>query len=182
MQKTAIVLLAEGFEEIEAVTIIDVLRRSGVLVDACGINTIKVQGSRGISISTDLILKDANNRYDALALPGGLAGSKNLVADKRVKEMLIQAKALNKLIAAICASSALVLAPLGILDGRSATCYPGMENNFSKTTKYVNDHVVVDGNIITGSGPAAALKFALALVNSLCGKSVSDKTAGGLLI
>ncbi|MFA5370072.1 MAG: DJ-1/PfpI family protein, partial [Candidatus Omnitrophota bacterium] len=127
MQKKAIVLLAEGFEEIEAITIIDVLRRSGVGVDACGIDSLRVKGSRGINVFADIILKNVTGIYDACALPGGMPGAANLFADKRIRGMLLtQAKTDSGLIAAICSSPAVVLAPLGILDNKSATCYPGM--------------------------------------------------------
>ncbi|MDD4909615.1 MAG: DJ-1/PfpI family protein [Candidatus Omnitrophica bacterium] len=170
MPKKAIVILAEGFEEIEAVTPIDVLRRAGVDVIAAGLTDVKIKGSRGLVVVADKKLEESGTDFDACVLPGGSLGAKNLAASDKVRSLLIKMNQEGKIIAAICAAPALVLIPTGILKGKAATCYPGMQDSFGKNTAYKEDDVVVDGNIITSRGPATALSFALAIAEKLCGK------------
>lgn len=173
MPKKAIVILAEGFEEIEAVTPIDILRRAGVDVTVAGLGGVKIKGSRGLVVAADKTLDEAGMDFDACVLPGGSLGAKNLAASDKVKQLISKMHTEGKIVAAICAAPALVLAPLGILKGKAATCHPGMQTNFAKDTSYREDAVVVDGNIITSRGPATALPFALAIAEKLCGKEVS---------
>lgn len=170
----AIVILAEGFEEIEAVTCIDVLRRSGVAVLVAGINDTKVKGSHGIMVVADKKLTGADTEFDALILPGGIPGAKNLAHSKIVNALIVKADREGKIIAAICAAPSLVLGPSGILKNRSVTGFPGMLDNFDKTTRYKEEKVVVDENLITSRGPGTAFLFALAIVEKLVGKDTAD--------
>ncbi len=174
MPKKAIVILAEGFEEIEAVTVIDILRRAGVEVAIAGLDGNKIRGSRDISVETDTIFKGSEQNFDACILPGGGLGAANLAASKKVKMFINQMHADNKTIAAICASPAVVLAPAGILDNKSMTCYPGCESKL-KNVRYKNEAVVIDNNLITSQGPATALAFALAITEKLCGKTTAQR-------
>jgi len=177
MRKKAIVILADGFEELEAVTAIDILRRAGVKVVACGLEKDKVKGSRETTILADkgFDQSDLTQGYDACILPGGMPGAERLANSDTVKTLLKKMCGDNKLIAAICASPALVLSPVGILDNKAATCSPGMEGLFPKSTRYKEDNVVIDGNIITSRGPGTALEFAISIVKVLCGKDIAQK-------
>ncbi|MCW4015674.1 MAG: DJ-1/PfpI family protein [Candidatus Bathyarchaeota archaeon] len=182
----ALVFLATGFEEIETVTIVDVLRRAGIQTTVASLTPNVVEGAHAIKIVPDKNLDDiAVNDFDAIIVPGGNPGYKNLRNDPRVINMVKEAYNANKLVAAICAAPA-VLSDAGILKGKACTIYPGMENELEKgggTPK--QDIVVEDGNIITSKGPATALPFALRLVERLAGKqvaeSVSKKTMTNIL-
>ena len=174
MPKTALVILAEGFEELEAVASVDVLRRSGVNVTIAGVANLLVKSSRGIGIQADMFMKDVKDIFDAVILPGGLPGATNLARSKEVAALIKKMNAAGKMVAAICAAPAVVLAPLGILDGKHATCFPGCESDFSNKTVYSPDSVVVDGNIITSRGPGTALEFALTVAARLVGKETAD--------
>jgi len=178
----AIVILAEGFEEIEAVTCIDVLRRAGIEVVVAGLNDLKVKAARNTLVLADKKLDDAGADFDACILPGGMPGAGNLAGSRAVNTLIKDMAAKNKLIAAICAAPPVVLIPTGVLKNRSATCYPGMNGSFGKDTVYKPASVVIDNNIITASGPATAMVFALAIVEKLCGKSVVDKLKKALLV
>jgi 4-methyl-5(b-hydroxyethyl)-thiazole monophosphate biosynthesis len=172
----ALVFFAKGFEEIEASTIVDILRRSGVEVTAAGLTPDVIEGSHGMNFVPDksieeVVMKD----FDAVVLPGGAPGYENLRKDQRVIAIIEEAFKSNKLVAAICASPA-VLSDANILDGKFCTIYPGMENELKKGgAKPSEDLVVVDGNIITSRGPATALPFALKLAEKLAGKDVAEK-------
>ena len=181
MAKKALVLLAEGFEEIEAVTVIDILRRAGIDVTACGLVGKEVIGAHGLKVVPDSTLDGFNQEIDAIVLPGGMPGAENLAKSDAVKRLIKKMDAEKKLIAAICASPALVLAPAGVLDEKRATCYPGMEENFSRKTNFSEDKVVVDGNIITSRAPATALIFSLAIAERLAGKKVSERLKKNIL-
>jgi len=183
MKKKAIAILADGFEEIEAVTIINTLRRAGIKVIICGLGTDLVKGSREITISADKLLEESDlaSEYDACVLPGGMPGAENLAGSDIVKELLTKMHAQGKVIAAICASPALVLSSTGILNNKSATCFPGMRGNFSSSTTYKEDNVVIDGNIITSKGPATAMEFSLSIVEVLCDKDIACKVRKALL-
>ena len=121
------------------------------------------------------LLKDIPSHADAIVLPGGLPGAKNLAASEAVAQLLVAMNETGKIIAAICASPAIVLAPLGILNGKKATCYPGMQEQFPADTKYVEESVVRDGNVITSRGPGTALDFALAIVAVLTDPATAEK-------
>jgi protein deglycase len=168
-----IIILAEGFEEIEAVTCIDVLRRSGTAVSVEAINDIKVKGSHGITVVADKKLTRADVDFDALILPGGMPGAQNLADSKIVNALITKASREGKIIAAICAAPSVVLGPSGILKNKSVTGFPGMRDNFGQTTRYKEEKVVVDGNLITSRGPGTAFLFALAIVEKMAGKDTA---------
>lgn len=174
MAKRVAIILADGFEEIEAVTVIDILRRAKLEVIVYGLDKEVVAGAHGVKVVADRKLAEFEQDLDAIVFPGGMPGAKNLATSTKVKQWIQRMHAQKKIIAAICASPALILAPMGILDGRCATCYPGTEGSFSKNTTYLEEDVVVDENIITSRGPATALKFSLALVEKILDKDTAE--------
>ncbi|MFH1800067.1 MAG: DJ-1 family glyoxalase III [Candidatus Omnitrophota bacterium] len=182
MPKTALVILAEGFEEIEAIAPVDVLRRAGVRVTLAGVNSLTVKSSRDMGVQADALLKDIKDLPDAVILPGGLPGATNLAKSGEVARLVKQMSAAGKLVAAICAAPAIVLAPLGILDGKKATCYPGCEADFSGKAVHSKERVVVDGNIITSQGPGTALEFAFVIAARLVGQEMADTVRGKMLV
>jgi len=185
-EKKAIVLLAEGFEEVETVTPIDYLRRAGAEVTVAAIgNSLTVKGSRGIQVTADTMLeelvKQGFGSWDAVIVPGGMPGAKNLAASKETSALLKETAAAGKLICAICASPAVVLSPLGLLSGKKFTCYPGMEETVSEGT-WLETRVVVDGNIITSRGAGTAGEFSIAIIAALSGKDEAEKIAKAVLL
>lgn len=181
MGKRVLVILADGFEEIEAITPIDVLRRAGLEVTLAGLSGKMVTGAHGIKFQADVLLDEYKDLPDAVVLPGGMPGAQNLGQSPKVAEIIKKMNSQQKIIGAICAAPALALAPTGILDGKKATCYPGFERNFSSSIAFSNDRVVVDGNVITSRGPGSALEFSLELVEKLVGKEKSQTLSEGLL-
>ncbi len=181
MAKRALVLLAEGFEEIEAVTPIDMLRRAGLEVFVCGLDSECVSGAHGVSIAADKKFDSFIDDIDAIILPGGMPGAENLARSKKLKELIQTMHKAGKLVAAICASPAVVLAPSGILNGRRATAYPGMEKQFGKETIFLEDRVVLDGNIITSRGPGTAFQFSLAILEWLAGEKARKEIEDSML-
>ncbi len=171
----ALVFLAKGFEEIEACTIVDILRRCGVEVTMAGLAPDLVEGAHGIKFVPDETIEKADVKdFDAIVCPGGAPGYKNLRKNQRVIAMIKEAFNSNKLVAAICAAPA-VLSDAGVLKGKACTIYPGMEGELEKGGgKPKKDIVVVDGNVITSRGPATALPFALKLAEKLAGKNVAE--------
>ena len=165
---------AEGFEEIEAISVVDVLRRAGIetlMVSVTG--SLMVTGSHGITVATDVLFKDAP--YDdatMLVLPGGLPGAHNLFAHKNLTAQLIGFAKQGKPIAAICAAP-YILGELGLLEGKKATCYPGFEKHL-KGAEVVTEQAVISGNIITGRGAGPAIVFALKIVEYMLGKNLAD--------
>lgn len=174
MVKKALVVLAEGFEEIEAIAPIDILRRSGVRVTVAGLTERCVKSSRSLGVQTDILLKDLAEAMDAVILPGGVPGTANLARSAELGALIKRMNGEGRLVAAICAAPAAVLAPLGILDGKKATCYPGCEGDFSGKTDYSKNRVVVDGNIVTSQGPGTALEFSLEIVRYLVGNEMVE--------
>jgi 4-methyl-5(b-hydroxyethyl)-thiazole monophosphate biosynthesis len=174
----ALVFLATGFEEIETVTIVDVLRRAGVDITVAGLTPNVVEGAHAMKIVPDRSIDDVNvTDFDAIVVPGGNPGYKNLRNDPRVIGMVKEAFDSKKLVAAICAGPA-VLSDAGVLDDKSCTIYPGMEDELENGRgKPKQDMIVVDGNIITSRGPATALPFALKLAEILAGKEVADSVS-----
>lgn len=179
---TAVVILAEGFEEIEAVTQIDVLRRAGVDVTVAGLRPGSVRGAHGIEVGIDLDLGNLDFEPDMVILPGGLPGSVNLGDDARVIELLKKQNAAGRKIAAICAAPAYAPVAAGVLDGRRATCYPSFEKHFPPSTEAVDDRVVVDGNVTTSRGPGTALELALELAAQLAGRDTADRLRAAMLV
>lgn len=175
MKKTALILLAEGFEEIEAVVCIDILRRAGLKTITASLDKRKlVCGSHNIEIQADLELRDFSGLPDVLILPGGSVGSKNLSLSPKVADIIKKCHTSGKIIAAICAAPAVVLSPLGILNNKKVTCYPDQKNKLNFAAVYVDKKVVVDGNIITGQSAGTAFHFALKIVEILKGVKTAD--------
>lgn len=181
--KTSYLFLAPGFEEIEALATVDVLRRAGmdVLTVAVGVSG-SVSGAHGVQIEADTSMEalPAVPAAEWLIAPGGMPGASNLAACGELCRMLEMHNAGGGKIAAICAAPAVVLAPLGLLDGRKATCYPGFEEHCTGAVM-IPGRVVTDGNIITANGPSSAIPFALAIVEKSKGKDVAAAVAAGML-
>ena len=177
--KTALILFSNGSEELEAVTIVNILRRAEIVVSLAGLTEGTLRGSRGVLITPDITLDEAlTQSYDMVVLPGGLPGTNYLKADNRVLSLVQQMYAQGKLVAAICAAPS-VLAIAGLLDGKRATCYPGFLDAFPQV-QLQNEAVVEDGNIITSRGPGTALDFALTLVERLTDKAKRTEVEAGL--
>lgn len=165
-----IVALADGCEEIEAITPIDVLRRAGFDVTTVGLVGRTITGSHGVVMVSDKEWGEvAKMTPDVLVLPGGMPGSKNLGEHAGLKEMANTIAENEGLLAALCAAPAFTLGHWGLLCGRNATCYPGCETEFPDDVNYKKENIVVDGNIITGCGPGVALEFSFAIVERLRG-------------
>lgn len=178
--KRVLVPLAPGFEEIEAATIIDILRRADVHVTVAGTVDGPVTGSRGVVITPDTALDTvADASFDMVVLPGGGPGTEALRRDARVASIVKRHADRGEWIAAICAAPT-VLADAGLLAGRRVTSYPSVRSQLS-ATDYRTDRVVVDGRLITSRSPGTALEFALTLVESLVGRTVSRRIAGDVL-
>jgi 4-methyl-5(b-hydroxyethyl)-thiazole monophosphate biosynthesis len=166
--KRVLVPLAEGFEELEAVTIIDILRRAGIEVVVASLAGSPVTGAHGIRLSADTPLAAlAEQDFDMIALPGGMPGAEHLKKDPRIAEIVRRLHAKGRPVAAICAAP-MVLEAAGVLEGRRATSFPGFLKDAGNAT-LVGDAVVVDRGVITSRGPGTALDFALALVEALAG-------------
>lgn len=182
MMKKVYVFLANGFEEIEAIAPIDVLRRAEIETVTVSISDVKeVEGAHGVIVVADQLFSEvAFGDNDIYVLPGGYDGMLNLDAHEGVKALLSKQHEQGKQIAAICAAPS-VLGGLGILEGKEAICYPGFEQNL-KGANISKQAVVEDGNIITGKGPGVAVDFALKIVESLKGKALADDIAAGMMI
>jgi len=192
MAKKALVLLADGFEDVEAVTPIDYMSRAGIEVTTASISENLTVTSKwgGIKMIADTTLaelgKQGTGGWDAVILPGGMPGSTNLAASKETGALLKEMAAAGKLLCAICAAPALVLAPLGLLSGKKFTCYPGMEEKVTAACcadgKWSDDRVVTDGNIITSRGAGTAGEFAAAIIGKLLDEDAANKLAGAVLL
>ena len=172
MSKKVLMILADGFEEVEAIVPADILRRAGINLVLCGLTKKEVIGSHKIKILADITFDQAKEDYDVLVLPGGGQGAENLAGSDKVISLIKKMYEQGRIIAAICASPVVVLAKSGILSGKKATCYPGMEGGFSETVTVLNQPLVVDGNIITANGPGGAVAFGFKLVEVLSGMDV----------
>jgi len=193
MAKKAIVLLADGFEDVEAVTPIDYLRRAGIEVTTASISESLTVTSKwgGIKMTANStltdIVKQGTDGWDAIIAPGGMPGSTNLAASKETGALIKKMAADGKFVCAICAAPALVLAPLGLLNGKKFTCYPGMEEKVRATccangSKWSDNHVVTDGNIITSRGAGTAGEFAVTIIEKLLDKAAAQKIADAVLL
>jgi len=174
MAKRVIVPVANGFEEIEAVTIIDILRRAGLDVVVAGVEGTDVVGSHDIALRCDALI-DQLQDADAMVLPGGMPGSRRLRESDAVRGWVTRLHRDGKLLAAICAAPT-VLESCGLLEGRRATSHPNHAEEM-KRCNYVTDAVVVDGNVITSRGAGTAIEFSAAVVRYL----LDDKTADDIL-
>ena len=175
-----LVVFAQGCEEIEAVTIVDILRRAGIEVTSAGLDGQPVQGSHNVTLLADTTLDLAQHlEFDMIVLPGGLPGTDNLRADKRLIALLQKMAQQGKYVAAICAAPS-VLAAAGLLDGRKATCYPTCLDAFPGIDLQTAA-VVEDGKLITSRGPGTAMDFALVLVEQLSGKTKRQEVEAALV-
>ena len=176
-----LLLLAQGCEEIEAVTLIDILRRGGITVVSAGLNAQPVLASRGVQLLADTTLELAQHlHFDMIVLPGGQPGADNLNADMRVRELIKICSQKGKLVGAICAAP-IVLAGAGVLNGKHITSYPTYRDRFSGVV-YEEKTIVEDGNVLTSRGPGTALNFGLAIVERLAGKEKARQIKEAMLI
>lgn len=174
-----LVLLAQGCEEIEAVTVIDILRRAGITVVSAGLDNQPVRASRGVVLVPDTTLDAVlNDNFDMIVLPGGQPGTDHLKADARVIKLVRQMAKQGKHVAAICAAPS-VLASAGLLDGKRATSFPTCLDGFPNIDVQTSA-VVEDGNLITSRGPGTAMDFALTLAERLVGKAKRREVEAGL--
>ena len=177
------VFLANGFEDIEALIPVDVLRRGGVEVVTVSVveGSQVVETAHRVRIEADKMFAECDFAdADVLMLPGGMPGASNLNNHEGVRQALLKQNAAGKRVAAICAAP-LVLGGLGLLRGKKATCYPGFESVLAENNAtYTGDLFTVDGNVTTGEGPAAAFPFAYELLSQLVSKQTSDQIAEGM--
>lgn len=180
MGQKVVVALAEGFEEIEAVAVVDVMRRAGLKVDIAGIGGEYIEGANAMVLKSDLdIATVLADDYDMIVLPGGFGGTDVLANDERVQTLLKAMNVEGKLIGAICAAP-LALQKAGILEG-DFTCYPSVEQNIQNSNYTDAKAVVISGNVITSRGPGTAICFGLEIVKKLCGVETYEQLREGLL-
>ena len=175
--KRAAIFMADGCEEIEGLTVVDILRRAGIEIDMVSIGKEeKINGSHGIVFLADAVISSFKpDDYDAFMIPGGKKGTENLLASEAVKSILKTAFEEGKLVAAVCAAPT-VLGAAGILKEKKATCYPGFEHRLDCKT-CSEERVVVDGNVITSRGMGTAIDFALAIIERFQGAQAAEDMA-----
>ena len=180
--KTIFVFLADGFEEIEALTPVDVLRRAGLFVQTVSVMDEQVvKGAHGVPVMADKMFADVNPEdAEMILLPGGMPGATNLDAHEGLSKMIFEFAKAKKDFAAICAAP-LVLGNRGLLEGKKATCYPGFET-YLQGAEYTAALVEKDDNFITGKGPGAAMEFAFAIVEKYCGAGMVSELKKGMMI
>ncbi|PKL48845.1 MAG: DJ-1 family protein [Planctomycetes bacterium HGW-Planctomycetes-1] len=181
MSKKVLVAVADGIEELEAIAIIDCLGRAGAELTIASVGKQQIATARKVKITADCLISDCSAKtYDLIVLPGGLPGAESFRDSRELIEMLKKQKEAGRFYAAICASPAVVFAHHGLLAGKKATCYPGMENKLPDASA-ANQRIVVDGNCITSQGPGTALEFSLKLVELLFGNEKSQELAKAIL-
>jgi 4-methyl-5(b-hydroxyethyl)-thiazole monophosphate biosynthesis len=180
--KTFYVFLADGFEEVEALTPVDVLRRAGLNVKTVSVMPSRaVNGAHGVPVVADLLFEEVDkDQAEMLILPGGMPGATNLDAHDGLSRLIHFFAEQGKPLAAICAAP-LVYGKRGLLRGKKATCYPGFEK-YLEGADYTAALVQEDGNFITGKGPGAAMEFAFAIVRRVCGEPVVKELKQGMMI
>ena len=183
MSKRALIAVADGVEDLECVTLIDVLRRADIEVLVASIEERRmITCARGTRLTADAMLVDVLAQdFDLIVLPGGMPGAQHLAEHEPLAERVREQAKAGKLFAAICAASAVALQQYGVLRQRRMTCYPAFSDRLSGCV-FVDQPVVVDGNCITSQGPGTALAFALTLVEQLCGKARRHAVAKGMLL
>lgn len=175
------IFLANGFEEIEAITVVDVLRRAKIEVKTVGVNDNFLLGAHGVKVEADLLKEDIDLKdLECIVLPGGMPGTINLANDNKVLETIKYCVDNNKLIAAICAAPS-ILGKLGILNGKEAICYPGFEDKLLGA-KISDKSICLSDNILTAKGPGIALDFSLKIVEILKSKEFKDSIEDDLQI
>lgn len=183
--KQSYIFLAPGVEEIEAMATIDALRRAEIPVVAVAVDsTLQIKGATGQTIVADSLISDIDiSDADWLIVPGGVPGAPNLHASEAVSRMLLEHFNKGGRIASICAGPAVVLAPLGILKGKKATCYPGLGNQINANGgEYVEKKVVTAPNLVTSEGPGTTLPFAIEIIRQTKGDKVADDTAASMIV
>jgi 4-methyl-5(b-hydroxyethyl)-thiazole monophosphate biosynthesis len=175
--------LADGFEELEAVAVIDILRRAGIQVVVAGLSAGPVKGSRHTVLHPDETLDAVMNEdFDMIVLPGGMPGVAHLREDARVRELLERFRSKGRYLAAICAAPS-ILAAYGHLDGKQATSNPKFKDQVAiDRVRYREEAVVEDGTVITSRGPGTSIPFALALVEKLAGRDKRNEVESGLVL
>lgn len=183
MNPTALVPIADGSEDIEAITIIDVLRRANVEVTVASVHEhLVITASRHTRITADALIQDCVDQdYDLIVLPGGMPGARNLSECALLIDRLRRQRDAGFWYGAICAAPAVALAPHGLLDGLAATGHQAFRENLPDKSR-VNDRVVVDQNCITSQGPGSAIEFALELVARVCGQDARDQVAAPMML
>ena len=176
--KNICILLADGFEEIEALTVSDIMRRANLTCDLVSIGEKQVESSHGVVVQADKIF-DEDMQYDLVVIPGGIPGATNLRDDERVIKFVKRQNKEGKLIGAICAGP-IVLGKAGITEGRNMTSYPGYEDELPNC-EYSEEAVVVDGNIITSRGPATSMAFSYKLLEKLGYENKVETISSGML-
>ncbi len=180
--KKVLVPLAPGFEEIEAVTVIDVLRRAGIEVVVAGTQVGPIEGSRGIRVTADKMLEGVSaEEFDMIVLPGGGKGVENLQKHPRMAPLLEEFFAKQKPVGAICAAPSL-LAAAGLLRGKQATSHPSVKEKVAAASIYSEERVVTDGKLVTSRGPGTAMEFALKLVEILAGPEKVSELKAAMLV
>ncbi len=175
--------LAEGFEEVEALAVVDIVRRAGLAIKTVSVTGQEsVSGAHGVSVKADMLFDAATIEREGimLVLPGGLPGATNLAAHEGLRQVILNFNAANRLLAAICAAP-MVYGQLGILKGKNATCYPSFEH-YMEGANATGAMVEQDANFITGKGPGAALDFAFAIVTKLAGEEKTAEVKAGMLL
>ncbi len=181
MDINVLVPVMQGTEELEAVTIIDLLRRAGIRVTVAGENEI-ITCSRGVKLIPDVLLDsiDTDLVFDAIVLPGGVQGTENLMKNRTIEKMLEHQKSKGKLIAAVCAAPT-VLSHFNIVEkGQPLTSHPSVKD-FLRDYQWINEPVVSDGIIITSKGAGTAIEFTLNIIRKLCNDEIADKVAEGIV-
>lgn len=178
--KRALVLLAPGFEEIEAITVIDILRRAGIEVLVAGTVEGPIGGSRKVKIMPDMLVDQVSGDvFDLVVLPGGQPGTRNLGSDPRVKKILAEVEENGGYISAICAAPS-VLSSYGYLNGKKATSHPSVRSEMDMAN-YSEDRVVVDGRMVTSRAPGTAMEFAFQLISLLMGEEKTIEVNQGVM-
>lgn len=181
MSKRALVPIADGTEEMEAVCVIDILRRAGADVTVASVDGLQITASRGVKLVADRLIADcANETYDLIALPGGMPGAEHLRDSTVLTELLKRQRQEGRPYAAICAAPVVVLQHHGLLSGRYATCHPGFADRLDNPDS-VASRVVVDGTCVTSRGPGTAVEFALKLVELLYDAEQAKEVAEHML-
>ena len=178
--KHVVVLLADGFEEVEAITAIDYLRRAECDVVVAGVTGRDVMGGHGLRVTADITVGELAGAFDAVVIPGGTKGAENIAADAASVALIQSHLEAGALVAAICAAPAVVLGGNNLIGDRAFTCYPGFEERVTSGT-HSEDRVVVDGNLITSRAAGSAAEFAFAVVEYLLGRDVSARLQGQVL-